>query len=64
VQIFTLQHSLLYRVSQKINKTRVEMTVNKVYYGVGAVNSGKHSISHPPRANGRAAPEQAATHPM
>ena len=39
------------------------MTVNKVYYGVGADNSGKHSISHPPRPSGRAVPEQAATHP-
>lgn len=38
------------------------MIVKRIYYGVGADNNGKHSISHPPRANGRAAPEQVATH--
>jgi hypothetical protein len=39
------------------------MTVNKVYYGVGADNNGKHSISHAPRPKGRAAAEHVAIHP-
>ncbi|CAF1320849.1 unnamed protein product [Adineta ricciae] len=35
---------------------------NKVYYGVGADNNGKHSISHPPRPSGGRATEQLAIH--